>query len=82
MVYGLAPMHHDDECSLAANEVYEELDKGVDRKGLYWSVDEACRDKVHTSYMSRMGSINSAAFSDTRLIHDENEYIGTLSRSA
>lgn len=32
-----------------------------------------------TSYTSRIGSINIAASLETRLVHDEIEYIGTLS---
>ena len=37
------------------------------------------KDARPTSYTSRIGSINIAASLETRLVHDEIEYIGTLS---
>lgn len=75
-------MRHYNQGSFTAEEVNEELEERIYRKCLAQERSVStpivqCRTS-HTSYMSRMGATQEAAVIETKLVHDDAEYIGTL----
>jgi len=74
MLDWLSTVHHDNQRPFPSEEIDEKLEECVDSKSLAnlvlryvdWTA-------VRTSYMSRIGSKNIAAFSETILDQEDNE---------
>lgn len=80
---GRAAMHKYDEGSFAPNEIYEELEEGINGERLaILSASGTILFKRSwlTSYTSRKGEIQNEAFSETRLAQDPAAKKGTRTR--